>query len=102
MNHGNPCVGQGDSGIQAADRHIVPGLEVFALGCSRAQAPSDKRNRLLGKDIGQKGSMLKAIGTQARADIERLIGTKVFLELFVRVTKDWSKDKHELKRLGYK
>jgi GTP-binding protein Era len=51
--------------------------------------------------IGKKGGMLKEIGTQARFDIQRLIGTKVFLELFVRVTKDWTKNPHELKRLGY-
>ena len=51
--------------------------------------------------IGKKGVMLKEIGTQARLDIQRLIGTKVFLELFVRVTKDWTKNPHELKRLGY-
>jgi len=52
--------------------------------------------------IGKKGAMLKEIGTQARLDIQRLIGTKVFLELFVRVTKDWTKNPHELKRLGYR
>lgn len=52
--------------------------------------------------IGKKGAMLKEIGTQARLDIQRLIGTKVYLELFVRVTKDWTKNPHELKRLGYR
>jgi len=51
--------------------------------------------------IGKKGAMLKEIGTQARLDIQRLIGTRVFLELFVRVTKDWTKNPLELKRLGY-
>ncbi len=51
--------------------------------------------------IGKKGAMLKEIGTQARLDIQRLIGATVYLELFVRVTKDWTKNPHELKRLGY-
>lgn len=51
--------------------------------------------------IGQKGRMLKEIGTQSRLDIQRLLGVKVFLKLFVRVTKDWTKNPHELKRLGY-
>jgi GTPase len=52
--------------------------------------------------IGAGGKMLKEIGKEARIDIERLVGTKVFLELFVKVTKDWSKRPGSLKELGYK
>jgi GTPase len=52
--------------------------------------------------IGAHGMQLKEIGTQARLDIERLVGSRVFLELFVKVTKDWSKDPKSLKELGYK
>jgi GTP-binding protein Era len=52
--------------------------------------------------IGRGGGMLKRIGTEARIDMERLLGQKVFLELFVRVTRDWTKNPRELKRLGYK
>lgn len=52
--------------------------------------------------IGRGGSMLKKIGTQARLDMERLLGRKVFLELFVRVTDDWTKNPNELRRFGYK
>ncbi len=52
--------------------------------------------------IGKGGSMLKRIGTEARLDIQRLLSQKVFLELFVRVTEDWTKNPRELKRLGYK
>jgi GTP-binding protein Era len=52
--------------------------------------------------IGKGGAMLKQIGTDARKDIERLLGRKVFLELFVRVTKDWSNNPRELRRLGYR
>ncbi|MGD0209728.1 MAG: GTPase Era [Desulfomonilia bacterium] len=51
--------------------------------------------------IGSHGKMLKDIGTQARFEIEQLLGHKVFLELFVRITKDWSKDPKALKELGY-
>ena len=40
--------------------------------------------------IGKKGAMLKNIGTQARLEMEKLFGSKVFLELFVRVKKDWT------------
>jgi len=52
--------------------------------------------------IGAGGAMLKTIGKDARLDIQRLTGTKVFLELFVKVTKDWTKRPKILKELGYK
>lgn len=52
--------------------------------------------------IGAGGKMLKEIGKEARIDIQRLLGTRVFLELFVKVTKDWSKKPKSLKELGYK
>ena len=51
--------------------------------------------------IGSKGSMLKKIGTEARLEIENIIEGKVFLELFVKVKKNWQKDKTALKMLGY-
>lgn len=51
--------------------------------------------------IGARGRMLREIGTQARREIERLLGCRVFLELFVRVSRDWSKNPKRLKDLGY-
>ena len=60
-----------------------------------------ERDSQKGIIIGKKGSMLKQIGTSARIDIERLLGTKVYLELFVKVQKDWTKDKRMLKEFGY-
>jgi GTP-binding protein Era len=51
--------------------------------------------------IGHKGSMLKRVGTSARKDIEAFIDHKVFLELFVKVDKDWRNDDKKLKRFGY-
>jgi GTP-binding protein Era len=51
--------------------------------------------------IGKRGAMLKAIGTAARVDIERLLNAKVFLELWVKVKKDWRNDKQLLQELGY-
>ena len=50
---------------------------------------------------GKQGSMLKSIGTAARIDIERLLNTKVFLELWVKVKKDWRDDRRTLEELGY-
>lgn len=51
--------------------------------------------------IGKKGSKLKAIGEQARKEIEHMAGKKVFLDLFVRVQKNWSRDAKAIERLGY-
>jgi GTP-binding protein Era len=50
--------------------------------------------------IGKKGAMLKKIGTQARLSMENLFGAKVFLELFVRVKKDWSSSDRLLREFG--
>ena len=51
--------------------------------------------------IGSGGSMIKRVGIDARKDIEKFIGSRVFLDLYVRVDKDWRNDEHKLKRLGY-
>jgi GTP-binding protein Era len=60
-----------------------------------------ERDSQKGIIIGKRGDMLKKIGMQARKDIEQLLGSKVFLELFVRVTRDWSESKKMLKEFGY-
>ncbi len=51
--------------------------------------------------IGKRGNMLKKIGEQARRDIERLLGTRVFLELFVQVQERWTERTAMLRELGY-
>lgn len=51
--------------------------------------------------IGKRGAMLKSIGSAARIDIERLLNTKVFLEIWVKVKKDWRNNKTTLRELGY-
>jgi GTP-binding protein Era len=50
--------------------------------------------------IGQRGQSLKAIGKAARLDIEALLGSKVFLELFVRVQEDWTRNPARLREFG--
>jgi GTP-binding protein Era len=52
--------------------------------------------------IGHKGSMLKKVGTESRLDMEDFFGKKVFLELYVKVTKDWRNKPLILKRFGYR
>ncbi len=51
--------------------------------------------------IGNKGEALKKVGTQARKDIELFLGKKVFLETFVKVSKDWRNNENQLKKFGY-
>lgn len=51
--------------------------------------------------IGRAGRMLKRIGTEARRELEKETGERVYLELFVKVEKDWSRNETMLRRLGY-
>lgn len=51
--------------------------------------------------IGKGGSRLKAIGSESRQGIERLLGTKVYLDLHVKVAKDWQRDPKQMQRLGF-
>jgi GTPase len=51
--------------------------------------------------IGRHGARLKKVGTAARLELEKEIGTRVYLELFVKVEKDWSRNESMLRRLGY-
>lgn len=60
-----------------------------------------ERDSQKGIIIGRQGAMLKRIGTEARRELERFLNSKVFLELFVRVRKDWSEDPKLLKDFGY-
>ncbi len=59
-----------------------------------------ERNSQKGILIGKQGSMLKAIGAEARGEIEALLGARVFLELWVKVWKNWRKDPKALRALG--
>ena len=58
----------------------------------------DSHKRMI---IGAKGAQLKKIGAKARIEIEQLVGTRVFLELWVRVEPNWRKNEQSLRRFGY-
>lgn len=60
-----------------------------------------ERDSQKGIIIGHKGKALKRIGTEARADLEKFFGKQVYLELYVKVNKDWRSDTKQLKRFGY-
>lgn len=52
--------------------------------------------------IGKQGKMLKEIGREAREDAERLLGSPVYLDLWVKVKQDWRNEEHMLRRFGYR
>jgi len=66
-----------------------------------AAAINVERDSQKGIIIGKRGAMLKKIGTEARREIEQFLDTRVFLELFVKVRRDWSEDRLALKEMGY-
>lgn len=60
-----------------------------------------ERDSQKGIIIGKQGSLLKKVGQLARHDMERLLGSKVFLELFVKVKADWRNREHMLRNFGF-
>ena len=60
-----------------------------------------ERSSQKGIVIGHKGSRLRDVGTEARKQIEALLGTPVFLDLHVKIAKDWQRDPKQLRRLGF-
>jgi GTPase len=51
--------------------------------------------------IGHKGTAIKRVGSESRKDLEKFFEKKVFIELYVKVNKNWRSDKNQLKRFGY-
>jgi GTP-binding protein Era len=60
-----------------------------------------ERDSQKGIIIGKGGARLRQVGAQARPEIERLLGVPVFLDLHVKVAKDWQRDPKQLRRLGF-
>ena len=60
-----------------------------------------ERSSQKGIVIGHRGSRLRAVGTAARQQIEAMLGTPVYLDLRVKIAKDWQKDPRQLRRLGF-
>ncbi len=60
-----------------------------------------ERDSQKGIIIGDKGSALKRVGTQSRIEMEKFFNKKIFLELFVKVDKDWRNNEKRLKNFGY-
>ena len=60
-----------------------------------------ERSSQKGIVIGHQGSRLRAVGTEARKNIEAMLGTPVYLDLHVKIAKDWQRDPKQLRRLGF-
>ena len=60
-----------------------------------------ERDSQKGIIIGKKGAAIKQIGTEARQDLEQLLGCRVFLDLSVKVKKNWRRDANQIRRFGY-
>jgi GTP-binding protein Era len=60
-----------------------------------------ERDSQKGIVIGHRGSRLRAVGTDARKQIEAMLGTPVYLDLHVKIAKDWQRDPKQLRKLGY-
>jgi len=86
----------------AAAVEVTEFTEPKGEGTTRIRATIHvERESQKGMLIGRGGRMLKRIGSLARKDIEKLIGAQVFLDLWVKVEKNWSKRPEALKRFGY-
>ena len=60
-----------------------------------------ERSSQKGIVIGHKGSRLRAVGTTARHQIEALLGVPAYLDLHVKIAKDWQRDPKQLRKLGF-
>ena len=60
-----------------------------------------ERDSQKGMIIGKGGASIKRIGSEARADLERIVGSRIFLDLSVKVKKNWRRDASQIRRFGY-
>jgi GTP-binding protein Era len=61
-----------------------------------------ERDSQKGNNIGKRGSMLKKIGSEARQELAQMLGTQVYLDLRVKLLKNWRNDEKLMSRLGYR
>lgn len=83
--------------VQVEDVSQRKGKDLIDISASLLVERSSQKGIL----IGQGGKRVKEVGSKARLDIERLLGSKVYLDLMVKVRSDWRRDDRTLKDLGY-
>lgn len=95
--------------LRLLDREVPHGV---AVGIERWSEREDglieigavifcEKNSHKGIVIGKQGAMLKEIGQQARIDMEKMLGTKVFLQLWVKVKEGWRNNQYQMRNFGY-
>ena len=84
-------------GVQTEEMDYVKRKDLYRI---RAIVYTEHESQK-GMIIGKKGAAIKRIGTEARADLERMLGCRVFLDLSVKVKKNWRRDAAQIRRFGY-
>lgn len=84
-------------GVQTEEMEYVRKKDLYRI---RAIVYTEHESQK-GMIIGKKGAAIKRIGTEAREDLERMLGTRVFLDLSVKVKKNWRRDASQIRRFGY-
>lgn len=84
-------------GIEIDDMEFVNKKNLQKIYASAYVEKKSQKGILIGKN----GSLVKEISTQARLDLEKLLGCRVFLDLEVKVKKDWRKDYNQVRKFGY-
>jgi GTPase len=83
-----------EMGLREGRRPDDPLLDIYAT----LHVERDSQKAIV---LGSRGSRLRDVGTTAREQIERLLGTRVYLDLHVSVAKDWQRDPKQLRKLGF-
>ncbi|MBM7509995.1 GTPase Era [Nocardioides sp. 31GB23] len=83
-----------EMGLREGRDEDKPLLDIYAV----VYVERDSQKGIM---IGKKGSRLRKVGTDARVQIEALLGTPVYLDLRVKIAKDWQRDPRQLRKLGF-
>jgi len=84
-------------GVQTEELDYVRKKDLYRIRAI-VYTEHDSQTRII---IGKGGSTIKRIGTEAREDLERILGTRVFVDLSVKVKKNWRRDANQIRRFGY-
>ena len=84
-------------GVQTEELHYQKKKDMYSI---RAIIYVERESQK-GMIIGKGGTAIKRIGTEARKDLERILGTSVYLDLSVKVKKNWRRDASQIRRFGY-
>ena len=85
------------SAVSVDKMEEIPAKNLLAIA-ARIHVERESQKAVL---IGKRGRMIKAIGRSARLELEKMFGVRVYLDLIVRVEKNWTRDTRALRRLGY-